>query len=163
MITVVAIILSSFLCTLVAGFLFAFAVVIMPGIKNLNDREFIQAFQVIDNIIQKNQPLFMLLWLGSLIISIAALISGIIQLDGLNLLLLITAVLIYLLGVQLPTIIVNVPLNNRLQTLDASRATDTDIKIARDSFETRWNRWNRIRTFLACLASVLLIILVYLL
>ena len=162
MITGVLLILTALFCSLVAGFLFAFAVVIMPGIKNLNDREFIQAFQVIDNVIQKNQPLFMLVWLGSVIISIAALISGIIQLDGLNLLLLITAVLIYLPGVQLPTIIVNVPLNNRLQALDASRATDTDIKIARDSFETRWNRWNRIRTVLACLASLLLIILLFL-
>jgi hypothetical protein len=30
----------------------------IPGIKSLNDREFIRAFQVIDEVIQNNQPLF---------------------------------------------------------------------------------------------------------
>jgi uncharacterized membrane protein len=37
---------------LVAGFLFAFAAVIMPGIRSLGDRAFIRAFQVIDRVIQ---------------------------------------------------------------------------------------------------------------
>ena len=32
----IALILATFLCSLVAGFLFAFALVAMPGIRNLN-------------------------------------------------------------------------------------------------------------------------------
>jgi len=40
----VALILAAFLCSLVAGFLFAFAVVVMPGIRSLNNREFIRTF-----------------------------------------------------------------------------------------------------------------------
>jgi uncharacterized membrane protein len=48
----IALILATFLCSLVAGFLFAFAIVAMPGIRRLNDREFIKAFQVMDRIIQ---------------------------------------------------------------------------------------------------------------
>lgn len=36
---------ATILCTMVAGLLFAFAVVTMPGIKRLSDREFIRAFQ----------------------------------------------------------------------------------------------------------------------
>ncbi|MDA8852894.1 DUF1772 domain-containing protein, partial [bacterium] len=38
----IALISSAFLCTLVAGFLFAFAVVVMPGIRNFNDKQFIE-------------------------------------------------------------------------------------------------------------------------
>ena len=60
----IALFLATFLCSLVAGFLFAFALVVMPGIRSLNDREFIRAFQVIDRVIQNNQPIFMLVWVG---------------------------------------------------------------------------------------------------
>ncbi|NNF58944.1 MAG: DUF1772 domain-containing protein, partial [Rhodothermaceae bacterium] len=52
--------LATLLCALVAGFLFAFAVVAMPGIRDLSDGAFIQAFQGMDRIIQNNQPVFML-------------------------------------------------------------------------------------------------------
>ena len=54
----IAIILAAFLCSLVAGFLFAFAIVTMPGIRSLNDQEFLRAFQVMDRVIQNKQPLF---------------------------------------------------------------------------------------------------------
>ena len=62
---------STLLCTLVAGFVFTYAIVVMPGFGKLNDREFIQAFQATDGIIQNNQPLFMFVWVGS-IASVAA-------------------------------------------------------------------------------------------
>jgi uncharacterized membrane protein len=42
---------ATFLCSLVAGFLFAFAAVVMPGIRSLNDGNFIRAFQVIDHVL----------------------------------------------------------------------------------------------------------------
>ena len=54
----IALIVATLLCSLVAGFVFAFAVVVMPGIKGLPDREFIRAFQVMDGVIQNNQPMF---------------------------------------------------------------------------------------------------------
>jgi uncharacterized membrane protein len=126
--------LATLLCSLVSGFLFAFAVVVMPGIKSLGDRDYIRAFQVIDGVIQNNQPLFMLVWVGSVVALVAA-----------------TAV--YLLGVQLPTMTINVPLNNRLQSLDVDAMNDADVHAARAAFERRWNRWNRLRTVLAILTA----------
>lgn len=77
----IALLLATFLCSLVAGFLFAFAVVVMPGIKNLNNREFIRAFQAIDGIIQNNQPTFIVVWLGSVIALIVATVYGVGQMD----------------------------------------------------------------------------------
>jgi len=56
----IALLSSAFLCSLVAGFLFAYAIVVMPGIKNLDDRDFIRAFQVTNRVIQNNQPVFIL-------------------------------------------------------------------------------------------------------
>jgi uncharacterized membrane protein len=153
-----ALIIAAFLCSLVAGFLFAFAVVVMPGIKSLNHREFIRAFQVMDGVIQGNQPVFMVVWLGSVITLIFAAVSGFEHLDVTGRWILTFTTLAYLLGVQLPTFTINIPLNNRLQSLGVDAMDETALKSARKDFEARWNRWNTIRTVLSCLVSVLLIV-----
>ena len=157
----IALILATFLCSLVAGFLFAFAIVTMPGIRSLNDREFIRAFQVMDRVIQNNQPIFMLVWVGSVVALVTSAVLGIGQLDGAGRLLIIFAALAYLLGVQLPTVTINIPLNNKLQTLDVDAMNETTQKAARKDFEPRWNLWNSIRTAFASLASALLIVLLF--
>ena len=55
-----ALLLSILFCSLVAGLLFGFAVVVMPGIAKLADKEYLLAFKHMDGIIQNNQPLFVL-------------------------------------------------------------------------------------------------------
>ena len=155
----ILLVLSTLLCSLVAGFLFAFAVVVMPGIKALPDREFIRAFQVMDGVIQNNQPLFVIVWVGSVLTLIVSAIFGIWQLDSISRTALLLATFVYIVGVQLPTITINVPLNNRLQTLDVSSLDNIMQKRVRDDFESRWNFWNSFRTILASLVSVTLMIL----
>lgn len=157
----IALILATFLCSLVSGFLFAFALVVMPGIKSLNDREFLRAFQVMDRVIQNNHPLFILVWLGSVVALLTSVVLGVGQLDGAGLLHIIFAAITYLFGVQLPTITINIPLNNKLQTMDVDIMNETTQKAARNDFEPRWNRWNLIRTSFASLAATLLIILLF--
>ena len=155
----IILVLATLLCSLVAGFVFAFAVVAMPGIRSLNDRAFLQAFQVMDRVIQNNQPIFMLVWVGSVVALVISAVLGLWQLHGVERLLMISAAAVYLLGVQLPTATVNVPLNNRLQTLDVEKVNEAALDEARRDFEQRWNRWNSIRTVFAVLTTVLLIIL----
>ena len=157
----IALILATFLCSLVAGLLFAFAIVVMPGIRSLNDREFLRAFQVMDGVIQNNQPIFVLVWIGSVVALVTSAVLGFGQLDGTGRLLIIFAALAYLLGVQTPTVTINIPLNNKLQTLDVDAMDETTQKAARFDFEPRWNRWNSIRAGFASLASALLIILLF--
>lgn len=151
---------ATLLCSLVAGFVFAFACVAMPGIGSLGDREFLQSFQVMDRVIQNNQPLFVLVWAGSAATLLLSAVLGFGQLAGLDRALLLIAVVVYLVGVQLPTLTINVPLNNQLQTLDLEAMSDDGLAEARGHFEPRWNRWNQIRTILAVLTAALLIILV---
>ncbi len=157
----IALILAAFLCSLVAGFVLAFALVVMPGIRSLNDREFIRAFQVMDRIIQNNQPVFMLVWVGSVVALVTSDVLGFGQLDGAGRLLMIFAALAYLFGVQLSTFTINVPLNNKLQTLDVDAMNETTQNTARKDFEPRWNRWNSFRTVFASLASALLMVLLF--
>ena len=156
-----ALILSAFLCSLVAGFLFAYAIVVMPGIKNLNDREFIRAFQVTDGIIQNNHPVFMIVWVGSVIAIAVSVLYGIGRLQGVDLFLLAFAALAYVVGVQVSTIAIHLPLNKKLHTLDVDSMNESDIKIARNDFEPRWNTSNLIRTAIASCVSVLLLILLF--
>ena len=155
----ITLILATILCSLVAGFLFAFAVVVMPGIRGLDDRAFIRAFQAMDGVIQKNQPLFMLVWVGSILTLIASAVLGFGRLDGVGRLLIVSAVLVYLFGVQLPTAAINVPLNNKLQDVNVAAADQAIARTARGDFEPRWNRWNSIRTVFAGIVSALLVIL----
>jgi uncharacterized membrane protein len=151
--------LATFLCSLAAGFLFAFAVVIMPGLRSLDDGGFIRAFQVIDRVIQNNQPLFIFVWAGSVLALVGAAVLGLWALSGADRLLVIVAALVYLLCVQLPTVTINIPLNNELKRLDLGTMNETTRKRARDDFEPRWNRWNAIRAACASVASLLLMLL----
>ena len=154
-----ALVLSTLLCTLVAGFVFAFASVIMQGIRRLSDRDFLRAFQEMDHVIQRNQPFFMLVWLGSVASLLVGLLLGSWHLEGIDRLLLVAAAAIYLLGVQLPTAAINVPLNNRLQELDLDSLGESEIGEARVLFEARWIKWNLIRTILAVSTAALLMLL----
>jgi uncharacterized membrane protein len=61
--------------------------------------------------------------------------------------------------VQLPTIAVNVPLNNALQRLDSDTLSETSGGQAREGFEHRWNRWSVFRTACASIASLVLMVL----
>ena len=156
-----SLLLSTLLCSLVTGFLFAYAVVIMPGIKSLDDAQFLRVFQVTDRVIQDNHPLFMLVWVGSAISLLLCAVLGFGRLQGLDLGLLLGATAIYLFGVQASTIRIHLPLNNALQVLQLETLSETGLREARNKFEDRWNRSNRIRTMLACCTSALLIVLVF--
>ncbi len=149
-------ILATLLCALTAGFVFAFATVVMPGIGKLGDREFIRSFQVIDGIIQAGQPVFGLVWMGSVVALLLSAVMGALQLDGIERVLVVVSALVYVLGVQVPTFRINVPLNNALQRLDINAMDEDALASARRTFENRWVRWNSIRTVLASLVSVAL-------
>ncbi len=157
----IILILATLFCSLIAGFVLAFAIVVMPGIRSLNDHDFLQAFKVIDGVIQNNQPIFVLLWLGSILGLVTAALVAIVQIDGFNRLLIVIAAAIYLLGVQLPTFTINVPFNNQLQLQQLDAMSDLALREARMNFEACWIRWNAFRTVCATLTSALLIIVVF--
>ena len=156
-----ALMLAILLCSLVAGLLFGFAIVVMPGIAKLTDKEYLLTFKHMDGVIQNNQPLFILVWAGSILSVIITLILGIMKLGGTQIYLLVFASILYLFGVQLPTFRFNIPLNNSLQNLDIESLEESEAALSRAAFETPWNRWNKIRTLNAILAvSMMLLLLI---
>ncbi|MET0051662.1 MAG: DUF1772 domain-containing protein [Candidatus Thiodiazotropha sp.] len=131
----------------------------MVGIGTLDDRGFLRAFQVMDRVIQNNQPVFVGVWVGSVIALIGAVLAGFRVLGGGDWWLLFSVMLVYLLGVQLTTFTINVPLNNRLQRLDLNALDDARLQRERADFETPWVRWNMSRTVWSSLVSLSLILI----
>ena len=154
-----ALILSALLCSLVAGLVLTFSIVVMPGIRTLGDLDFLRSFKAMDRVIQNNQPIFMLVWVGSALVLLASTVLGIWRLEGLDRILLIIACAIYMFGVHVPTVTINIPLNNRLQSLDLDAMTQSELLATTEMFESRWLRWNTIRTIVATLTTVLLLVL----
>ena len=150
--------LSILSCSLVTGFIFTYAIIVMPGLSKLSDKEFLKAFQVTDAVIQNKQPIFMLTWIGS-IVSVLSLILISITYVGLSETWLIVLVaLIYLLGVQGITIFIHLPLNNQIQKLNLEKLKDENLRNERLNFENKWNFFNNIRTTIAFFVSLTLLI-----
>ncbi|HAF73767.1 MAG TPA: DUF1772 domain-containing protein [Gammaproteobacteria bacterium] len=139
---------STLSCALVTGFVFTYAVIVMPGLAKLTDKEFIRAFQVTDELIQNNQPIFMIVWVGSVISVISTLIVSLMGPYSVETVLVIIAGFVYLLGVQGLTFLVHLPLNRRIQTVNAEEWDASALREERLSFETRWIRFNWIRTLI---------------
>ena len=149
---------SILLCALAAGFILTYAIIVMPGLSKLDDKEFIKAFQVTDGIIQNNQPIFILIWVGSIISILGTIITSILSLGIVEAWLIIFAGVIYLLGVQGITISIHLPLNKHIQKIDINSTNSQTLSEARKNFEKKWNYFNNIRTGIA-----IFVILIFLL
>ena len=145
---------STLLCSLVTGFILTYAIIVMPGLSKLDDKEFIKAFQVTDGIIQNNQPIFILIWIGSIISVLSTIIISIFTLGILEGWKIIFVSLVYLLGVQVITIIIHLPLNKRIQNIDINSTNLQSLNEERKNFEKKWNYFNNIRTVIAFLVTL---------
>ena len=154
-----ALVPSVILCAMVTGFIFTYAVVVMPGFSKLGDKEFIKAFQVTDAVIQNNQPLFLLTWIGSIISILSTIIVAIATIGLSDSWLIILVSVIYLLGVQGITIGIHLPLNNHIQKINIDKMTDKNLGEERIKFQKKWNFFNNIRTSVALSVSVTLILI----
>ena len=155
----VSLIFSITLCSLVSGFIFTYAIIVMPGLSNLNDKEFIRAFQVTDAVIQNNQPIFMLTWIGSIVSLLSTILTSIISFGLSETWLVVLLSIFYLLGVQGITISIHIPLNNQIQKVLIEELNDEAIKDERVKFERKWNFFNNIRTSISISVTLLLLII----
>ena len=155
----ILLIVSITLCSLVSGFIFTYAIIVMPGLSNLNDKEFIRAFQVTDAVIQNNQPIFMLTWIGSIVSLLSTILTSIITFGLSETWLVVLLSVFYLLGVHGITIAIHIPLNNQIQKVLIEDLNDEAIKDERVKFERKWNFFNNIRTSISISVTLLLLIM----
>ena len=146
-------------CSLVSGFILTYSIVVMPGLSNLNDKDFLKAFQVTDAIIQNNQPVFMFTWIGSILAFLATIFVSLVSIGFAEAWLMVLVAFAYLLGVQGITVAIHIPLNNHIQGIKIEDLDDEALADQRLKFETKWTFFNHIRTSIAISVSVLLLIL----
>ena len=154
----ISLIFAILFCSLVGGFIFTYSIIVMPGLSNLNNKDFLKAFQATDAIIQNNQPLFMFTWIGSIVAILTTIVASLITVGLLESWLIILVGAAYLLGVQGITVAIHIPLNNHIQKLNIEELNDKTLAYERKNFEAKWNFFNKIRTFVAISASSLLLI-----
>ena len=155
----ISLIFSITLCSLVSGFIFTYAIIVMPGLSNLNDKEFIRAFQVTDAVIQNNQPIFMFTWIGSIVSLLSTILTSIISFGLSETWLVVLFSVVYLLGVQGITIAIHIPLNDKIQKVLIDELNDNAITDERVKFEKKWNFFNNIRTSISISVTLLLLII----
>ena len=154
----ISLIFTITLCSLVSGFIFTYAIVVMPGLSNLNNREFIRAFQVTDAVIQNNHPIFMFTWIGSIVSLLSTILISFLSFGLDETWLVVLLSVFYLLGVHGTTIAIHIPLNNHIQQVVIEELNDEVIAHERIKFEKKWNYFNNIRTCISILVSFLLLI-----
>jgi uncharacterized membrane protein len=132
----VVLLLAVLMLGLMAGLFYAYAGSVMPGMRQASDRASVEVMQRINVAIQN--PLFLLLFMGSLVVTAVAAAQN---LDRSEVFVPLLVALILYAATLAITFAVNIPLNNRLDraTLDDPAATSQD-------FFPRWIRWNILRT-----------------
>lgn len=138
-----------------AGFFFSYSISVSGGLAELDDKEYLKAMQNINRNV-KNPTFYACFFGAPLLLPIMTFHHY--GLSQTSFAMLLFATLFYLCGAFGITVLVNVPLNNKLERFDLSRATGPEVKQMKDTFERRWNFWNNIRS-VASLSSIILVIL----
>ena len=154
----ISLIFTILLCSLVSGFIFTYSIIVMPGLSNLNNKDFLKAFQVTDAVIQNNQPFFMFTWIGSIVSILTTIVASLITVGLSEAWIIILVGAAYLVGVQGITVAIHIPLNNHIQKLNIEELNDKILADERLKFETKWNFFNKIRTGIAISVSLLMLI-----
>ena len=123
----ISLIFSILSCNLVGGFIFTYAIIVMPGLSKLNDKDFIRAFQVTDAVIQSKQPLFMFTWIGSIVAMLNTILVSLVSVGLSETWLILLIGVAYLLGVQGITITIHIPLNNHIQKVKIEGLNDETL------------------------------------
>lgn len=134
----------------VGGVFSAFSEFIMSALLKTEDRGAIAAMQSINRDVIKTQFVAGILLIAPLSLLFA--LYAITMYEGQSLALLFTAPLVYLPSVFLMTIFGNVPMNNRLDRLDPSSATDHSYW---REYSRKWTGLNHLRTLGSIVTAVL--------
>lgn len=140
---------------LMAGLFFAYSCSVNPGLHRLSDTAYLAAMQSINRAILN--PVFFIIFLGAPILLPFSTWLQYYQPLSLRFWLLLSATIIYLVGVLGVTALGNIPLNEALDAFFIQTASAEEIAAQRTAFETPWNYWHLVRT-IASIGTLVLVI-----
>jgi uncharacterized membrane protein len=133
-----------------AGFFFAFSVVVMPGFDEADPLTAMAAMQAINDAVQN--AVFFLGFFGAPVLCLAVIARGLVRRDRAGWLG-VAAGVAYLVGVFGVTVGFNVPLNDDLAALDPTLPANAP---AMGDYIREWTAWNHVRTVAGVVAFALL-------
>jgi len=142
-----------------AGLLYAYAVSVIPGLKNIPGKSYLEAYQSINRAILN--PAFFIVFFGSLILMVISIWFQYKVQVNLAFWLITGGTIIYLVGTLGVTIMGNVPLNESLDALKINALSSEELENARLSFESKWNQLNTVRTVFSVIAFMMLLLGVF--
>ncbi len=140
-------------CGLMAGIYFAFSGFVMSSFARIETAAGILAMQSINDVILRSA--FMPIFFGTSVGAVVIAASTVSDFTGPGAILKFGAGALYFTGMLVTTLIVNVPLNNKLKHADAYSAHGAEIW---DDYLQRWTRWNHVRTITSLVSSILFFI-----
>lgn len=137
-------------CGLVAGLYFAFSAFIMTSLGRIDQSAGIAAMNAINEDILKSA--FMLIFLGTTLAAAILAALALVRWGAPGSLLMLAGGVIYVVGMFVVTMVLNVPLNNALAAVDLS---GPDAAPLWATYLKDWTFWNHVRMFASVGASVL--------
>ncbi len=151
--TIITVTLTLLGSAVVGGIFFSFSNFIMKAFSRLHFHEGMAAMQTI-NITVLN-PVFLGLFIGTALSALGVVVIAILAWGEVSSLFFLIGALLYFIGTFLITGFGNVPLNNRLGSIEV---TDSGAGSIWQHYLKQWTQLNTIRTTSAVSASILLLI-----
>ena len=151
----ISLLAAAFTTALIAGLFYAYSCSVNPGLGKLSDANYLLAMQSINREILN--PVFFMSFMGTVILLPVCTFMQYSQPVSLRFWLLLTATILYVVGVFGVTMFGNVPLNNALDAFNIPAASPAELAAMRLRLEGPWNSLNTIRT-LANILSLMLVI-----
>lgn len=141
---------------LMAGLFYAYACSVNPGLGRLSDIDYLTAMQSINRAILN--PVFFAGFIGTVLLLPVSTWLQYCQPLRMRFWFLLSALVVYLIGVFGVTVLGNVPLNEALDVFNIQTASTDEVAAQRRAFETPWNKLHMIRTTASILAVILVIV-----
>ena len=148
--------LTILLTGLSAGLFYAWSISVIPGIKRIPDKSYLEAMQEINRAILN--PWFFILFFGAALMMIYSAYLQFKTNAYLSFWIILCAAVIYLAGTVGITAFGNVPLNQALDQVQLNILNTGDLQLTRQAYEGQWNKLHTIRTFFSVVSFLLLLL-----
>lgn len=137
---------------LMSGFVFAFSVVVMPGLAITDPGVAMEAMQSINAVVRN--VAFAIGFFGALVFCGAAMVYTVVRRESIADWLSLAGGAVYVIGGFGITFVVNVPMNEALAELDPSVQANHPEML---TYLREWSMWNHLRTASSVVAFLLLV------
>ena len=140
-------------CGLMAGLFFAFSNFVMKALLHQPTESGVRTMQAISAFIQN--PIFFVLFFGTNLAAAILAITAVFRLAEPGVELQLAGAALCLVGTFAVTVLVHIPLNNRLAQI---HPTSEEMTLFWAFYVAKWSKWNHVRTITAMAATALLVV-----